>query len=151
MSWMPIRMLSILQFVSENRFTYAIARSTAVKCSVYVSRPAKAEVAMALRPFLPGASLSAFIRGALWFITRPYNNCPCRGRLDRGSNKLGRGRNDLGRGKNNYRILISELFYLLTAQKRQKSKVGRTDRPTNTVTYRSRCPWQKPMQICSFQ
>ena len=34
---MPIRMLSILQFVSENRFTYAIARSTAVKCSVYVT------------------------------------------------------------------------------------------------------------------
>ena len=75
------------------------------------------------------------------------HDCPCRGRLGRGSNELGRGRNDLGRGINNHRILIPELFYLQTTQKRRESKVGRTDAPTDgptdTVTYRSRCPRQK--------
>ena len=88
------------------------------------------------------------------------HDCPCRGRLGRGSNELGRGRNDLGRGINNHRILIPGLFYLQTAQKRQKSKRDgptdrrtdrpidgltdrRTDGPTDTVTYRSRCPRQK--------
>ena len=40
------------------------------------------------------------------------HDCPCRGRLGRGSNELDRGRNDLGRGINNHRILIPELFYL---------------------------------------
>ena len=51
--------------------------------------------------------------------------------LGRGSNELGRSRNDLGRGINNHRILISELFYLQTTQKRQKSKEGRTDGRTD--------------------
>ena len=70
---------------------------------------------------------------------------PCRGRLGRGSNELGRGSkelgrgskelgrgsNELGRGTSNHKILISELFYLQTAQKRKKVKCdGRTDRPT---------------------
>ena len=30
------------------------------------------------------------------------HDCPCRGRLGRGSNKLGRGRNEMGRGINNH-------------------------------------------------
>ena len=38
------------------------------------------------------------------------HDCPCRGRLGRGSNELGRGRNEMGRGINNHRILIPELF-----------------------------------------
>ena len=39
-----------------------------------------------------------------------------------GSIELGRGSNDLGRGINVYEILLSELFYLQTAQKRKKAK-----------------------------
>ena len=35
---------------------------------------------------------------------------------------MGRGSNDLGRGINVYEILLSELFYLQTAQKRKKAK-----------------------------
>ena len=62
------------------------------------------------------------------------HDCPCRGRLGRGSNELGRGRNDMGRGNNNHRILKPELFYLQTTRKRRKSKVGRTDRPTDGRT-----------------
>ena len=64
------------------------------------------------------------------------HDCPCHGRLGWGSNELGRGRNDLGRGINNQRILIPELFYLQTAQKRRKSKVGRMDGPTDRPTDR---------------
>ena len=52
---------------------------------------------------------------------------PCRGRLGRSRNKLGRGKNELGRGSNDlgggislHEILISELFYLQTAKKKQK-------------------------------
>ena len=67
----------------------------------------------------------------MWSKQGRIHDCPCRGRLGRGSNELGRGRNDLGRGINNHRILIPELFYLQIAQKRWKSKVGRTDRPTD--------------------
>ena len=59
------------------------------------------------------------------------HDCPCRGRLGRGSIELGRGRNELGRGINDHRILIPELIYLQTVQKRQKSKVGQTDGRTN--------------------
>ena len=51
------------------------------------------------------------------------HDCSCRGKLGRGSNDLGRGSNDSGRGNNIHEILISELFYLQTAQKREKSKV----------------------------
>ena len=47
---------------------------------------------------------------------------------------MGRGSNELGRGINNHRILIPELFYLQTAQKRRKSKVGGTDRRTDRPT-----------------
>ena len=50
--------------------------------------------------------------GAFWKLVRWWrkqgriHDCPCRGRLGRGSNELGRGRNDLGRGTKNHRILI---------------------------------------------
>ena len=62
--------------------------------------------------------------------TRLYTRQDCRRRfgrssieLDRGGIELGRGRNDLGRGINIHEILISELFYLETAQKCKKSEV----------------------------
>ena len=41
--------------------------------------------------------------------------------------------------------IVKVVFYLQTAWKRRKSKVGRTDRRTDTVTYWSRCPRQKSM------
>ena len=59
---------------------------------------------------------------------------PCRGRLGRGSNELGRDSHYLGRGFNIYKILISALFYLQTAQKRKKAKCDRTDRPADRQT-----------------
>ena len=55
---------------------------------------------------------------------------PCRGRLGRASNELGRGSNDLGRGSKG------------RSQNLSISK-GVTNRPTDTVSYWSRCPRQK--------
>ena len=55
---------------------------------------------------------------------------PCRGWLGRGSDKLGRGSNELGRGGK--------------GRSHAKSK-SVTDRPTDTATYRSRCPRQKSL------
>ena len=74
---------------------------------------------------------------------------PCRGRLSRGNNESGSneygwgreldsGSNHLDRGIKNHEMLISELSYPQTAQKCKKMQ--RPDRPTDTVTYRSRCP-----------
>ena len=52
---------------------------------------------------------------------------PCRRQLCRGNNELGRGsdmsdrvRNNLGRGIYIHKKLISEIFYLQTAQRRNK-------------------------------